>query len=42
MIAGLGVILLAGVVASEFADHYLYLGWDFSSFHAIISQCAGI
>ena len=29
-------------IASEFADHYLYLGWDFSSFHAIISQCAGI
>ena len=27
---------------TEFADHYLYLGWDFSSFYAIISQCAGI
>ena len=29
-------------IDSEFADHYLYLGWDFSSFYAIISQCAGI
>ena len=35
MIAGLGVILLVSI-DSEFADHYLYLGWDFSSFYAII------